>query len=99
MEIENESILVHKIDALADLLELQALTTRGSQNERQFFELFHATCEYDVQDDTHLSQSLDRLTASFLDGVRTMDALVEMFGEWIWRSGEALLPCKGGEIE
>jgi len=33
------------IECLADLLELQALTTRGSEDEREFFELYHATCE------------------------------------------------------
>ena len=97
--------MVHKIEALADLLELQALTTKGSQNERQFFELYHAACElrasanYTISIDTRLAESLERLGFAFLDGVRTMDSLLEMFGEWVWHSGEALLPRKGGDIE
>lgn len=29
------------IECLADLLELQAMTTKGIENEREFFELFN----------------------------------------------------------
>lgn len=54
---------------------------------------------YTVSVDVRLTECLERLGIAFLDGVRTMDALVEMFGEWVWRSGEALLPSKGGDIE
>ena len=34
-------VIINMIECLADLLELQAMTTKGIENEREFSELFN----------------------------------------------------------
>ena len=40
-EFKKVKVIVNMIECLADLLELQAMTTKGIENEREFFELFN----------------------------------------------------------
>ena len=40
-EFEIIKVIVNMIECLADLIELQAMTTKGIENEREFSELFN----------------------------------------------------------
>ena len=89
--------LLNQLETLVDLFELQALTARGSVKERHFFELIEAISEFVVcvppgQLHARFSECIDKLCLAYLEGVRSLNGLVDLFGDWVWRSSEQLVP-------
>ena len=48
--------------------------------------------------EARFSKSLQRLSQAFLDGVRSLDALVDMFGEWTQSASVDLIPVKAAAV-
>ena len=87
---------------MTELFQLQAFTIKGSIKQRQFFDLFHLVGELYSSSTDSSSADLDKefkecvqsLIEAFLEGIRSVGALITLYEDWVRKNHATLMSSK-----